>query len=96
MNYLSILFFAFLAVIFLLYYVLPKKAQWIVLLFGSIIFYGFASWAALPVLALETLAVFFLARKMERAEKKKGYVAGMIVLLVLALGLLMYVQENVL
>ena len=40
MNLLSLLFFVFLAVAFAVYYLVPKKAQWIVLLIASLIFYG--------------------------------------------------------
>ena len=46
MNYISLLFFVLLALVVLFYYVLPKKAQWIVLLSGSLIFYAYASYVA--------------------------------------------------
>lgn len=91
MNYISLLFFVFLAVLFLLYYTLPKKAQWILLLAGSLIFYAFSSYAALPVLVLETLITFLLARRMERSSKKRGYAAGIIGMQLFFLLLLMYV-----
>ncbi len=91
MSYLSLAFFILLGLVMLLYYVLPKKAQWIILLAGSLCFYLFASYAALPVLILETLAIFFLAQAMEKSSWKKGYAAGMIILLIVVLGILMYV-----
>ena len=91
MNYISLLFFVLLALVVLFYYVLPKKAQWIVLLAGSLIFYAYASYIALPVLILETLAIFFLVKKMEKSSRKKGFAFAAIALLVLVLILLMYV-----
>lgn len=91
MNYLSILFFILLALVVLFYYVLPKKAQWIVLLAGSLIFYAYASYLALPVLALETLVVFLLAKGIEKGSGKKAKAAAGILLLILCLALLMYV-----
>lgn len=91
MNFLSLVFFLFFAIVLLLYYVLPKKAQWILLLLGSLVFYAFASPAALPVLVLETLVTFLLSRKMEKSGKKKGYAAFLIGMDILVLALLMYV-----
>ena len=91
MNYISLLFFVLLALVVLFYYVLPKKTQWIVLLAGSLIFYAYASYVALPVMILETLAVFFLVKKMEKSSNKKGPAFAAIALIVLLLILLMYV-----
>ena len=91
MNYISLLFFVFLAVLFLLYYVLPKKAQWPILLIGSLVFYAFASWLALPVLVLEILVTYVLARRMEKSRRKKGIIAAIILMHLAALILLMYV-----
>ena len=91
MNYISLLFFVFLGILFLLYYVLPKKAQWPLLLIGSLIFYAFASYAALPVLVLEILVTFFLARGMEKSTRKKGFITAIILLHLIVLLLLMYV-----
>ena len=91
MNYISLIFFVFLAIVFLLYYVLPRKCQWIVLLCGSIVFYAFASYAALPVLAAETLVTFLLVRRMEKSSKKTGYAAAVVIMQLFVLALLMYV-----
>lgn len=91
MNFLSILFFLFLGILLLLYYGPLKKAQWILLLIASALFYGAASYAALPILVLETLITFFLAGRMERSHKKKGCAAALILMHILVLGLLMYV-----
>ena len=42
MNFASFEFLAFLAILTLVYFVVPRKVQWIVLLLGSVIFYAFA------------------------------------------------------
>lgn len=42
MNFASFEFLAFLAILTLVYFVVPKKVQWIVLLLGSVVFYAFA------------------------------------------------------
>ena len=46
MNFVSFEFLAFLAVLTLVYFLVPKKAQWIVLLAGSVIFYAFAGFVS--------------------------------------------------
>ena len=43
MSITSLAFFAFLAVSLILYYIVPKKAQWIILLAGSLFFFAYAS-----------------------------------------------------
>ena len=47
MSFVSTPFFIFLAVLFLLYYTIPKRHQWKLLLVGSIVFYCFAGWYCL-------------------------------------------------
>ena len=54
-------------------------------------FYAFASWLALPVLVLEILVTYVLARRMEKSRRKKGIIAAIILMHLAALILLMYV-----
>ncbi len=42
MSFASFEFLAFLAILTLVYFIVPKKVQWIVLLLGSVVFYAFA------------------------------------------------------
>lgn len=95
MNLLSLVFFVFAAVAFAAYYLVPKKAQWIVLLCASLLFYVYATRFGLIVLAAETLLVFFLVRKMEEAkeQKKKILAAVCILATVILLLLLKYLPE---
>ncbi|MCQ2512729.1 MAG: hypothetical protein MJ092_05000 [Lachnospiraceae bacterium] len=80
MNFLSLLFFTFFLVLFILYYVLPKKAQWILLLAGSIVFYFVLSIPAVLALGLETLIVYTAAKKV---REQKGLVLVLSLILII-------------
>ncbi|MBR1470134.1 MAG: MBOAT family protein [Lachnospiraceae bacterium] len=54
-------FIAFLAVIIMLYYLVPRKWQWGLLLFGSYVFYFFSGWSNLLYLAAATLSTYVTA-----------------------------------
>ena len=43
MSLTSVLFFAFAALVVLLYYILPKRVQWLVLLAASLVLYSHAA-----------------------------------------------------
>lgn len=58
MSFTSYIFIAFLAVLFLVYYLVPKKAQWGVLLVASYIFYAFAGWKCLIYIAATTVMTY--------------------------------------
>lgn len=56
-------FIGFLIVLFLVYYLIPKKAQWPVLLAGSYIFYYICNPVYLIYILVTTIAVYFVALK---------------------------------
>ncbi|MDE6852963.1 MAG: MBOAT family protein [Lachnospiraceae bacterium] len=61
-------FIAFLCVLFVLYYLLPKKCQWILLLFANFLFYFSAGrWYPLFILAT-SLTVYGAGRMLERLD----------------------------
>ena len=64
-------FIAFLCVLFVAYYLLPKKSQWILLLGSSYIFYAFAGLDCLAFILVTTLSAYFVARLMGRETKKE-------------------------
>ncbi len=64
-------FIAFLAVLFLAYYCVPKKWQWGLLLAASYVFYAFAGWECLIFILVTTLSAYFIARFMERETRKE-------------------------
>lgn len=70
MLFTSFEFIVFLISIVLLYYLLPKKYQWKILLIGSYIFYGFASLNFIPFILTTTISAYFLTIKMENIQKK--------------------------
>ena len=74
MSILSVSFLLFCAALLILYYLLPKKAQWLVLLAFSLGFYGLAGWRALPFLLVTALSCWGTALYLQRsAERQKAY-----------------------
>ena len=66
MSVISYTFFVFLAITILLYYIVPQKFQWIVLLLASILFYAIAGVQYLLVVAGTAVLVYFLALRMQK------------------------------
>lgn len=58
MLFTSYRFLAFILGLFLLYYVVPKKCQWPLLLVASYIFYAFAGWECLIFIGVTTLTTY--------------------------------------
>ena len=58
LSILSIIYLVFVIVLALVYYLVPKKGQWMVLLAGSIAFYLTYGWKALAVLAATSFIVY--------------------------------------
>lgn len=65
MAFTSYGFLLFLVVLFLLYYIVPKKWQWSLLLAASYVFYFFAGWKSLVYILITTLSSYLIARKMD-------------------------------
>ena len=61
MNFVSTQFFVFLAVLFLLYYTIPRRHQWKLLLAGSLFFYYFAGWYCLIYIGITTVTTYLAA-----------------------------------
>lgn len=77
MSFVSFGFAAFLAVFILLYYLVPKRFQWMLLLAGSIFFYVFAGWSALVFIAVTALSTFLAGRLIGSLnDKRDGYLKG--------------------
>ncbi len=81
MLFVSYAFLAFLAVVFVVYYLFPKKYQWCWLLFSSYVFYYLASPSYLINNGITTLSVRAIGRRLDSlrtqqetylAEHKKG------------------------
>jgi alginate O-acetyltransferase complex protein AlgI len=73
MNFISLIYLAFLFVLVLVYYLLPKKAQPWVLLTASLVFYFFAGWKDLVfLLALAFIGYGFGIAIGKAGEKKES------------------------
>lgn len=99
MSFVSIPFFLFAVLTVLLYYILPKRWQWIVLLVSSVIFYATYGLAQFVPMLLAAVAAYFAAKWIqavydaeeggtaaERKAKGKGkllFAAAVLVLLLL-------------
>ena len=67
-------FILFIAVLGILYYVIPGKAQWILLLAASYLFYAIAGPEFVPYLLAVTLIVYFAARIIgKRLNEQNAY-----------------------
>lgn len=66
-------FIGFLAVLFVLYYLIPKRFQWILLLLGSYVFYTLASPKYMLYILATTVTTFYAAKYIGRltVEQKK-------------------------
>ena len=71
MLFTSYEFLAFLAFVFLAYYLLPKKTQWMVLLVSSYVFYALAGVEYLAFIFFTTVTSFAVTRLMERVSNRE-------------------------
>ena len=73
MNFASFEFLAFLGVLTLVYFLVPKKTQWIVLLIGSMVFYAFAGFVSffflLAAIVVSFVTVQILGKRIESLKK---------------------------
>ena len=77
MTLTSLPFLIFAAVTVLLYYLVPKRGQWIVLLIAGGLFYAAAGSWYLPFILTTILTTYFLARIMENhARRDEDYIAA--------------------
>ena len=67
----SVGFLTFVAVLFIIYYSLAKRRQWVVLLLGSYLFYAFMGRACIVFILGATVLTFFVARKLETLRLQK-------------------------
>ncbi|MCL2300227.1 MAG: MBOAT family protein, partial [Firmicutes bacterium] len=72
----SIAFIGGLALVFVLYYTLPKKAQWPLLLLASLGFYAYDGWQGLCYVAFTVVSTWLIAWRIGAMQgKQKTYVA---------------------
>ena len=71
MLFTSYEFLGFIFVLFLLYYLVPKGMQWILLLAAGYIFYAAADPRYLIYILATTITVYFTARIIERNQERQ-------------------------
>ena len=71
MSFASAQFLAFFAVLFVLYYLIPKRHQWKLLLIGSLFFYYFAGWYCLIYIGVTTVTTYLAARKVGDLQREQ-------------------------
>lgn len=71
MSIISYSFFLFLLITLIVYYVVPKKMQWMVLLVSSIVFYAYAGWVSLAIIVGTALFVYLLSLAMQKNLEKQ-------------------------
>ena len=65
-------FIAFLCLLFVAYYCVPRRAQWGLLLAASYVFYAFAGWECLIFIFVTPLSSFLVARLMDRGARREA------------------------
>lgn len=100
MSFIELRFFLFAGLVILLYYVLPKKIQWCVLLAASVAFYLTYGWEKLPFLIISAFIAFVGARQIQELQNsgekeeiavKRGRKV-LVLCVVLIAGLLVYAK----
>ena len=69
MGLVSVWFLIFMAAVTLVYYLVPQKGQWIVLLLASLFFYGLCAKGFLVCLLLFAVIVYLFAKRFETDKK---------------------------
>lgn len=76
MLFTSYRFLAFILGLFILYYIIPRKCQWMLLLAASYIFYAFAGWECLIFIGITTLTTYGAGMWIDRNHAgQKTYLA---------------------
>ncbi|MBP0726357.1 MBOAT family protein [Bacillus sp. RG28] len=71
MLFTSYPFLVFIVLLFLVYYLIPKKYQWILLLGASYLFYGFAGLHFLFFIIVTTISTYLVSKKIGQLELSK-------------------------
>lgn len=66
----SIGFLVFVAIVCLLYFIVPKKMKWMVLLASSYIFYFISSTKLMAFMIITTISIYLAALQMEKVDKQ--------------------------
>ena len=90
MSFNSLAFLIFLPVVLILYYVLPHKARWVMLLLASYIFYTYWNFNLIFLILTTTLVSYLSGILIEKTDKKGLKTFYLIFTLVVCLGILIF------
>ena len=65
-------FIAFLCLLFVAYYLVPRRWQWGLLLAASYVFYAFAGWQCLIFIAVTTVSAYLVARRLAAMAERES------------------------
>ncbi len=71
MLFTSYSFILFLAVLFVLYYLVPRKIQWLLLLAANFVFYAFSGWDNLAFMLITILSIWLIGRHIGRLHQAR-------------------------
>ena len=86
MNYMSLVFYAFICIFLIIYYMTPRKYRYIVIAVGSYIFYGYANIKMLVVLFAITILTYIGGLLIEKKKSKSVYVLFFVLLVLVLVG----------
>ena len=92
MSLVSFDFLIFILAAAIVYYILPQKAKWVLLLIASLVFAACAGVYTLGFLLISAVTTFIGGRIAGKGKSKAGRTAGAIVTIVLNIGLLCAVK----
>lgn len=72
MLFTSYIFLLFLAVLFIVYYLIPKRFQWMLLLFASYIFYSFVGIKFFIYILATTVTTYLISRKINNIQENQS------------------------
>ena len=90
MSFNSLAFLIFLPIVVILYYILPHKVRWIMLLIASYIFYTYWNFSLIFLILTTTLVSYLSGILIEKTEKESLKKLYLIITLVVCLGILVF------
>lgn len=92
MSLTSIYFFIFVMATLVVYFIVPKRYQWVILLISSYIFYAWSGIKLIAFLLFTTITTFFAGIFLARYEEKKQKKKILVITLLTNFGILMFLK----
>ena len=90
MSFNSLVFLIFLAIVLVLYYIIPHKFRWIMLLIASYIFYAYWDFYLIFLILATTVVSYFAGIFIEKTENQKVKTLLLVITLIVCLGALLF------